>query len=95
MADDNGGADFNAGTDSLHELAIAVAGSGLKLTDVVDAGPPALTVGDALAYAGAMFNGKFDINTPSAGQTTFYERDDTTPLSVVSTAPTGRSRVSP
>lgn len=43
----------------------------------------------------AMFNGKFDINTPVAGQTTFYKRDDATPLSVVSTAPTGRSRVSP
>lgn len=37
-------------------------------------------------------NGKYDLNTPSAGKVTFYKRDNTSSLTVVSTGASGRTR---
>jgi hypothetical protein len=39
----------------------------------------------------SMVNGAFDIN---GTQVTFYKRDGSTPLTVINTTPTGRTRIS-
>ena len=41
----------------------------------------------------AMVNGRFKIDEPSVGQTTFYKRDDTSVLTVVSTSDVERTRI--
>ncbi len=41
-----------------------------------------------------MFNGRYELNTPSAGQVTFYARDNVTVVSVVNITDLERSRIS-
>ena len=48
-----------------------------------------------IEIASAMVNGKYALNTPGAGDITFYERDNVTPLTVVNVTASGRTRVSP
>jgi len=45
-----------------------------------------------LEYVQAMFNGRFEKNTPSVGKITFYKRDNTSVLSVVDVTTTSRTR---
>lgn len=88
MADDNGGADFDATTDSLEKISTVI-GTTLKLTDTVDS----TTVSIILQKLMAMADGRFAKNTPAANQITFYKRDNLTPLFVVEIATAGRSRI--
>lgn len=67
--------------------------SGLQLSTEIDGA--ALTLGDCLELAGAMANGRFRKDVPSAGQITFYKRDNVTPLTIVGYSNIERTRVSP
>lgn len=87
MIDDNDGADFNAATDSLEKIAERV-GQTIQLDDTVDG----VTVNVLLQKLMAMADGRFALNVPVAGQTTFYKRDNSTPLFVVQVTTAGRTR---
>lgn len=64
--------------------------SGFELSDTVDSVP----VSQIFEYIMAMFNGRYLIDNPSAGDITFFKRDNVTGLSVINRTNVGRTRVS-
>ena len=78
----------------------ATNGEGVLLTGAGTGNPVQFTAdgvdfNDILEFVMAMFNGKYDLNTPGAGDITFYKRDNSTGLSVVNVTGSGRTRTSP
>lgn len=63
--------------------------SGFELTDTIDG----VAVSEIFEYMMAMFNGRYLIDTPSAGDITFYKRDNVTLLSTVNRTNAGRTRL--
>jgi len=96
MADDNGGASFDATTDSLNKINASLAAV-LPVGTISTFNPASDTV-DGVPYdsifqlMAAMADGRFRIDYPTTGDITFYKRDNTTVLTTVHVTDTERTR---
>lgn len=88
LADDADGASYDATTDSQEAIATRL-GQTLSLTSEIDG----VSLNLALQIILAMANGRFALNVPTAGQVTFYKRDNSTILFVMESSASGRIRI--
>lgn len=86
MADDNGGADFDAEIDSLNKNSVTE-----LLATTVDTVALATIITEILART----NGKYTVDDPTTGDITFKKRDSATTSHVVNVTSAGRTRTSP
>jgi len=81
-----------AGTSLLSEVLTNVQSSNLIQVNSLSTAD-GVTFNKIFQLMAAMLNGRFKTDTPIAGQTTYFERDDVTPLAIVSTDALERIRV--